>query len=291
MRLSASKTDPTAISVTRCWGCICGGNASFPCPYHAGLCHFDALLEQFGNGGILPLTLPFFPNRTGGVVSKASVVQAFEGIASDLGISTVSPEGSKVFGGHTARVTGAQQLSAPPFCMELLLLQLLARWAGPTILRYAQEAPLLSITDVVGNSVQRHLPTRNPVTTASSLEELRAALAALQSRVDVVSSAGAAHLQQLTELRGIMQSWSGRGECIINGQSQRYHRPLVFDRHVAPASWKSWCGWAFGFSSFTVSQASPRCRSLLCRTCFPGPGPSEESAGSSGSECSSSEES
>ena len=270
LQLSASKTDPKALSVTRTWGCICSGKLAIPCPYHAGLSNYNALVANFGScDGDLPTDLTFFPSNAGEVVSKASVVQAFEGIATDLGLPTLSPDGHKVFGGHSARVTGAQQLSAPPFCMELLLLQLLARWAGPTILRYAQEAPLLSLTSVVGKTVQQHSSSRELGTTDDSLEKMRTALTTLQSRVDDVSVAGADHLRQLTELKASLQSSCCSDEYIINEQTSKYHRPLVYDRHITPGLWKTWCGWPFAFSRFRSSSTPPGNSTLFCGTCFP----------------------
>ena len=65
--LTASKTDPQAIGVTRTWGCVCSGVAPSLCPYHAAVHHLDLLQKKFGTAeGVLPLDCPLFPNEAGG---------------------------------------------------------------------------------------------------------------------------------------------------------------------------------------------------------------------------------
>lgn len=275
IKLSASKTDPAAISVSRTWGCICDGDAKVPCAYHAGAANVDALIAMFADDSeTLPCGLPFFPTLRGHICSKESVVQAFEGIANDLDLPVTSSDGSRLLGGHTARVSGAQQLSAPPFCMELMLLQLLARWSGPTILKYVRDAPLLALTSVTSMSLRQHRPISDLTGLSGAVSVLEDAMGKLRSRVDAISSAGVQHLQELAGLRKLIDE-SGQQrppeEYILNVQSNVTHKPLVHSKALAPEMWRSYCGWKFGYSRFRLVSSLPHERKRMCSTCFSRP--------------------
>ena len=55
---------------------------------------------------------PLFPNSDGYIASKTAVVATFEKLAAQCGLPLPSPEGMRLYVGHSARVTGAQALAA-----------------------------------------------------------------------------------------------------------------------------------------------------------------------------------
>ena len=68
--LPATKTDPTAISVSREWGCLCASGPRTRCPAHVVVGHVAILVKYFGPRDQWPLDLPLFPDLAGGVVEK-----------------------------------------------------------------------------------------------------------------------------------------------------------------------------------------------------------------------------
>jgi hypothetical protein len=91
---------------------------------------------------------PIFPNSRGEVPSKASVVQAFEGIARLTGLPVLDANGDRRFGGHSARVTGAQVLAAHG--IDINKIRILARHSSDAIMRYVAEAPLSTLRADLG---------------------------------------------------------------------------------------------------------------------------------------------
>ena len=62
IRLSASKTDPTALSCTRSWGCVCAEGSGDPlaCLFHAAAEQKEELRKTFGNM-VDSEGFPFYP--------------------------------------------------------------------------------------------------------------------------------------------------------------------------------------------------------------------------------------
>jgi hypothetical protein len=148
--LTASKTDPCAHGTTRSWGCLCGV-AGLPCPYHLARHLVDSALS-FASTLLLTdgeaLLMPLFHNDAGSAPTKALMVESFEAIATLCGLPLCSPDGLRLFGGHTARVTGAQALAA---CgVEVDKIRIMARHSGDAILRYVALAPLTSLRSDLG---------------------------------------------------------------------------------------------------------------------------------------------
>ena len=139
-KLPASKTDPQAVSTTREWGCLCKKGRVSPCPAHMAKEHLQCLEVKFSKTQIDSGELPLFPDESGGFCSKESVVETIEQLAVKTGASLLDDLGRRAFGGHSARVSGARYLAS--IGLELFKLMVLARWAGPTILRYVNESPL-----------------------------------------------------------------------------------------------------------------------------------------------------
>ena len=108
--LPCSKTDSRAIGKFRSWDCVCGDDFGKPCAFHALLLHCKRLDERFADRPNLE-NLPLFPDPDGNTARKNDVVRLIEQAATRLGLTTHSPQGSRLFGGHSLRVSGAQWLA------------------------------------------------------------------------------------------------------------------------------------------------------------------------------------
>ena len=79
-------------------------------------------------------------------MEKDDVVAAFKTIATAVGVplQKALPDGTlaEKISGHLARVMGAQWLASRG--VSYLMIQLLGRWGSAAVLRYIQDAPLLS---------------------------------------------------------------------------------------------------------------------------------------------------
>ena len=121
------------------------GHAIIPCPYHMAIRHVVWLATSgFANDADAPL----FPSAAGKVPSKASVVLTFEALGVKCGQPILTETGVRAFGGHTARVTGAQTFAA--LGLEINKVRLMARHSGETIMRYVADAPLRSLRTDLG---------------------------------------------------------------------------------------------------------------------------------------------
>ena len=74
-----------------------------------------------------------------------AIVALVDELATRSGESLVTPDGQRRYGKHSFRSTGAVYLSS--LGIELLKIQMLARWASPIITHYTRLAPLRSITN------------------------------------------------------------------------------------------------------------------------------------------------
>ena len=156
--LPASKTDHMALGVSRSWGCLCG-IGSLPCPYHLAATHYKWVRDQCVSFSARADDFPLFPTVTGEVADKEAVVQSFEAIASALDEPLYTPDGVRRYGGHSARVTGAQSLAAHG--VEVLKIRILARHSSDAIMRYVADAPLKALRQDLGLPVQDKLLQNN----------------------------------------------------------------------------------------------------------------------------------
>ena len=87
------------------------------------------------------------------------MVLTFERLASSCDQPLLSPAGLRLFGGHTARVTGAQALAS--LGVDVDKIRILARHSGDTILRYVGDALLSTLATDLSSS-PRAPPTPVP---------------------------------------------------------------------------------------------------------------------------------
>ena len=198
--------------------------------------------------------LPLFPDPDGNTARKNDVVRLIEQAATRLGLATHSPQGSRLFGGHSLSVSGAQWLARSG--VPLPLIQLMARWSSDVIARYVAEVPLKTISTVYKSE--------------DSTRELRVLLdEARRSRDDservfgkmktLFRDAFVAELGEVAELRP-------RSSLALSDSSP----PFVVKTHVvANRSSKIRCGWAFGLAKFSFTHDCGPVTSR-CSVCFRG---------------------
>ena len=147
-RLPSSKTDPQGVGCARSWGCVCRkGEKELLCPFHAAKKLKQETRRRFADtDGNLPEGFPLFPNADGGWCSSKGFVATIEKMAALLNLSTIDELDRNIVGEHVWRITGSRHLAA--LDVPLIIIKLLARWGGDTVMRYVAEAPLSSLTQV-----------------------------------------------------------------------------------------------------------------------------------------------
>ena len=155
-------------------------------------CHAEAL----GWGPAQANIMPLFYTTTGSVPTKAKVVETFEALATATGLPLLSPEGLRLFGGHTARVTGAQALAACGVSIDKI--RILARHSGDAVLRYVAQAPLKTLRKDLG------LPEPGASSSSTSLDPSR--ITALQQQLVHAMARVDAQEVMVTSLRTLVQS-------------------------------------------------------------------------------------
>ena len=147
--LPACKTDPSATTCRRKWGCVCADpdtTGEVVCPFHACLRQDQLLAERFGKprDGSVDL-LPFFPTSCGEAAHKDRIIELVEAAAEMLGLPLLAANGRRAFGGHVFRVSGSRHLAR--LGLDIRVIMLLARWATDIILGYVKDAPLARIAE------------------------------------------------------------------------------------------------------------------------------------------------
>jgi hypothetical protein len=207
---------------------------------------------------------PVFPNSEGGACSKQSVVRTFREIAVLLGIPPDELEGIV---GHLCRVTGAQHMAI--MGLDIVLIRLMARWAGETVLRYIAEAPLGTITDAYKKlATGRSMP--------SQLEDLFSDISALKTKMTSMPAremATAATLEWAAEeeLRSDSRIENKEHEqtYLANVSSDKYHLPYLNQDGVVVAN-RAKSGWRVqdheSSVALTLSSSDP---AMICGVCLP----------------------
>jgi hypothetical protein len=277
--LPASKTDPMALGKRRTWGCVCEGDLSKPCGFHAltlqeDLCNL-LFANESKNDGDLPQDLPVFPTREGKFVSKIAMVSTFTEIAKSIGIST------ECAGGHVCRISGARHLAR--INVDIWLIQLMARWQSPVVLRYIQDAPLHMVTDLYKRNMAQS-------TLDKTLECLSSQVAALSGKLASMKSDTLVALRETMECRQMQvalpplvdpdaaavsscrvlaPSRMMEAHFVRNDASGIVHRPLTFSHEVAREAWRTACGWAFAGASFSTRESLTTHHRQICGSCLP----------------------
>ena len=256
LHLPVSKTDPQALGCQRSWRCVCESGSSFAtslCPYHAAKRQLDELRARFPESD--PLSLPLFPDATGGTVSKKLVISSLRRMASLAGSFDSAELSESDITGHTFRVTGAQFLASKG--LDINLIMLLARWTSPIVMHYAQEAPLNRLSETYLRLCKDNVQGTN----STDLETLKVNVSSLLKDVRDLRAVGIG-MQSMNPAKA--EGDSGLG-CVLNVTSKTLHKVLVLGE-AEPCNWRTICGWRFASGRFRFIASS--CAAYrLCNKC------------------------
>ena len=212
--LPASKTDTQALGTERTLGCLCGV-PHLGCPYHVAVEHLKAMQQMFGVDRTADL--PLFPGVDGAPVAKAAIVETFELLGARCGQPTASAAGLRLFGGHTARVTGAQAYATAG--VEVNKIRILARHSGESILRYVAETPLKSVRHDLGlGTSASSVPAPELTPIHERIDALQLALTAL---ADTASSQQATSSAPSTTVTRLFSLTTARRSCAATIRRRR----------------------------------------------------------------------
>lgn len=266
--LPASKADPQALGKSRTWGCTCAGITVGDeavqkidiCPFHSLLCQRDAVAHMLELEYADLAEFPVFPNAAGEACDKSAVVATFRAVAELLGMH---PDETKDIKGHLCRVSGAQHLAMLGF--DIVLIQLMARWASEVVLRYIAEAPLGAIT-----STYRNLAAGRSL--ASQLDSIMVEISDLRVQLASMSAATATELASERTLSSSVAQYSE--ECLdatylVNNSSGKIHIPFI-GRDALLVTGRAKCGWRFSSDEHSVITQLPRAGAPMIRgVCLP----------------------
>ena len=119
--LPVSKTDIKPLSKRRRWECVCSGNLTRPCLFHAIVNQLEVLRRS--HGGELSGSSPLFPTLSGNFVDKRCVVASIEFVANLTREALAGSGGVQRFGGQSLRVTGARLMAG--MGISIVLIQLM----------------------------------------------------------------------------------------------------------------------------------------------------------------------
>ena len=258
--LSASKTDPSAKSCSRKWGCLCKELGQPVCPFHVMTQYREDVAAHFGKAtGDLDPDHPAFPDADGNVVLKARMVDALEASMLAIGEPPRDTAGRRRFGGHSFRVAGSRFWAAQG--MEIYKLQIFARWGSDVILRYVADSPLHHVS----------LATSSSASSSSSAAQPRpdAELLQLKAKVDKLTTFMEDAVAEVQALKSELanRDLATGGDYVLNVSSQCWHKVLLGDKDVLPAAWKTHCGWRYANSIHERATLIPAA-SRKCDRCF-----------------------
>jgi hypothetical protein len=201
-----------------------------------------------------------------GTLTRAAVIATFEAIGSLLGQPLITESGIRAFGGHTARVTGAQALAT--IGIDVNKIRILARHSGDTILRYVADTPLRSLRADLFTLTARSAvgASRAAGTSATVLSRLRL----LESDVAAVQTVARAQALDVVALATGFARTDTR-VFIQNTVTATVHLALTLDGgHSA-------CGWRFATARRVASGPAYRVigslidlpGTMLCERCMP----------------------
>ena len=262
--LPASKTDVAAIGCARSWGCVCSGDRTKACGFHAMKHQKELVASRFSHCSTPRDELPLFPDSDGNTCTKQAMVVMIESVAQRLELAVTDDEGNRLFGGHSIRVLAAQHLAS--IGISLPVIMLLARWESAIIMRYVSEAPLAAVTQEYKN-----LQCQSDIT-----QYIKGMREEVMQNLDFTASSDSSLINDLRdkcqELHKRMTTLeTEKGRYIVNTDpaSGKYHA-LLFDSPAAPpAEWRTRCGWRYGHASYTIVQTMTTNWKRICSTCLP----------------------
>ena len=258
--LTACKTDPGAKSCTRKWGCLCNELGEAVCPYHLMVRYRKMISEYFGTeSNCLADDRPAFPDVTGKVVQKAAMVEALERTLRTIGEATRDQAGRRRFGGHSCRVAGSRFWASHG--MEVYKLQIFARWGSDVILRYVADSPL--------HHVRLPASTYSSSSSSCAVVEQGGAIEDVNAKVDKLARFVQDAVVEMQALKADLDRVRSEPsyDFVRNNATRCWHEVLLGGASIQPASWKTRCGWRFGFVDHRRGSAVPPA-GVRCDKCF-----------------------
>ena len=174
--------------------------------------------------------------------------------------------------------------------LELILIQIFARWGSDSVLRYVQEAPLhlqqgIAEKALSSMSLQHAIesirlppdPVADHITDPRFTQVVSQAVedflvqrfgsvpATLDDNIDALRD-------ECVRSKSEESEWRPHDDMIINKKSSRVHRILLGpDEGVPKELWIAPCGYRFGLGSW--GKVNWKERFTMCDTCFAGTGP------------------
>jgi hypothetical protein len=252
IKLTSSKSDAMALGTTRTWGCVCGV-PTLPCPFHLfkDICaKVTAHARSRGLSDDNASGIHIFATTEGVVPLKAKFVETFEGIALRLKLPVLTSEGTRAYGGHSLRVTGAQSLAAHG--IEISKIRILARHSGEAILRYVAEAPLTTLRADLGlpdpqapGKTNRAQPTPEHRRISSALQRLDSHAVQIQSlQTLVVQARSLVFVENLAthSIHGMRQGDAQHTACGWNvGPARQRLGGIRWRTDLLGCAWRSIC--------------------------------------------------
>ena len=144
--------------------------------------------------------------------------------------------------------------------IEILKVQLLARWASPIITHYTRLAPLRSLaTDMKGRIAKRNLDNK-----CSSNEQ---AILKLKNSVETHMSKVQEEIHRLDEMIKKSETSGKPKRYLKNRKNCVLHYILAGYEDVGPGA-ITHCGWKYAFAKVEVALHGPRFKQEACDTCM-----------------------
>ena len=175
--------------------------------------------------------VPVAVNASVIAASKEAMVETFEALATQCGDSLRTANGIRKFGGHIARVTGAQALTGCGIDVEKV--KILARHSSDAMYRYVREAPLTTFKQDLG-LVKGLTISSEPVAKAHQCQSKVAAahFKGALTRLDDVGK-GLLHFKQRLDQPSELY--------VLNTESSAVHRVHPSDKSMTACGWHYMC--------------------------------------------------
>jgi len=270
LMLAASKTDPTALSCSRTWGCTCGGDASKACPYHCAKHQRAWVVEKFSDhSGNLPVELPFFPTMSGLGVAKADVVKCVEAAATALKLPIRLADGKNAYGAHTFRLSGARMMARRR--IDIRIIMLLARWESEIVMRYVRDTPLEGLTQVFLGVEPPASSSDGPVVHGGNNDVVLEQLNELADKHEAEVAKLKAALDRLVGKYSEIESTAVPRFVVSKGGLGFVHRAAPGFQFEPPALWRTWCAWSYSNCSYVrMATVDHLPMERKCTRCFRG---------------------
>ena len=290
LHLPVSKTDASAAGCFRTHQCSCDGQCRDTCPVCAVIDQLTWLQEEFPRlhaQGLLPL----FPDVEGSMVLKQCAADTFQAAAKHLGLPLMSKSDSRLFSGHTLRVTGAVFLASAG--VDIWRIQALGRWGSEAIRLYLRDAHCktlgtISLEAKMGRSLEQSRAELMALQSQAKAMRTSLAEAMTSSRIEIVEEARKLQIPLTdsdlldgdiaTQLDPTLvvasedirdKEGTADVQLVLNTTlGGKLHVIMEGGESVHPSLWSARCGWKFGLPCARSERTSDWRAAPICPRCF-----------------------